>query len=472
MKGAGAGHRLPVVPERGPGEGESARDRNPAEGEPVQAWSVDLNRYRVTRFILTNRAVRPSVQVLMVGLFGLALYHTFAGPQDPTSNFGAIAFFGLWWAPVMLLSLLLMGRVWCYFCPIGAITQFLQRFGLGRRFPTFRDRKWPIFGLGLSVVSIAGLSFVLARLPLYKFGVAHTPWAMGVYFLVFLAVAVALALVFRQRAFCRYVCPATAVMSVTARLSPLELRQDRESRVPDCMTAEFKSNYLSTERRCVACMHCAEGQPGNPVRLRLRWPGAAAVRQRILLPDEAWVALVIWAVFPIDHVLGSQVLAELPALRALPGLLAGTLPYLASIAATIAVFSLVNRLAARWSGVSPSRAFARFAFAYVPLGIMFQLGRHTIPGIMQDGGALVNGFAAGFAVPLDLPASWADPETVDTWSRFAATVWPWLAVLWGALIAWFIAREMTTSRQAAAKAFVPHLLLMSASTALVMGILG
>ena len=452
--GSGRGRSLPTV----------------SGAESPGGRGLDLNRYRLTRFLLTHRAVRPTVQGAMVALFLLALYHAFAGPSDPGSNFAAVAFFDLWWAPVMLLSLLLVGRIWCYFCPIGAITQFVQRFGLQRRFPTFREGTLRVFGVGLSVLSIAGVSFLLARFPLYKLGVAHTPWLMGVYFLAFLAVAVGLALVFRQRAFCRYVCPATAVMSVTSRFSILELRQDRESRVPDCMTAEFKSNYLSTERRCVACMHCAEGQPGMPVRLRLRWPGAAAVRQRILLPDEALVALVIWAVFPLDHVLGGGLSERLAGTAAMPMWAAQVVAYVVSVVGVIAAVGLASRLGARWAGLDPGRVFLRFAFAYAPLGIGFQLSRHTFTGLLEDGGGMVNTFAAGLGVPLGLPEAWASAETLAFWQNFAIPAGLVLALVWAWAVAWFVARDMAGSRAHVWRAFAPHAALMAASTVLILGV--
>ncbi|MEX1256743.1 MAG: 4Fe-4S binding protein [Gemmatimonadota bacterium] len=452
---AAGGLRLPLV----------------GEGRRESPGGFNLNGNRLTRFLMTNRRVQPAFQLLMIAVFGWGLWQAFAGPQDAATNFGAVAFFGLWWAPVMLVSLVLFGRVWCYVCPIGAITEFLQRFSLNRWFPTFRKPRVRVFGVGFSVLAITALTFTLARFPLYKLGVAYTPWRMGVYFLVFLGVAVALTLVFRQRVFCRYFCPATGVMSVTTRLSPIEIRQDRETEVPDCMTAEFKSNYLSTERRCVACMHCSVGQPEVPIRLHARWPGAAAVRPRLVIPDEALIALIIWAVFPIDHVLGSQVLAQFPSVQALPSLLAGLVPYYTSIAGTIVAFAVVSWIAARWSGILPRIAFSRFAFAYIPLGIVFQLGMHVIPGLMENGGGLLNGFANGIGIPLNLPAAWASAETVARWHALGGNEFLWLSVLWGAGIAWLIARDLTKTKGDAVKALVPHALLMVASTFFVVGLL-
>ncbi len=423
--------------------------------------SINLSRSRVMRFLLTNKYVQPAVQLLSVFLFSFALYQSFAGAQN-ANNMGRLLFFGLWWQPVMMISLVLFGRAWCYACPIGAISNRLQRFSLNRRFPIFSNPKWRVAGLSLSILSLTALTFIFARLPLYKLGVVSTPWKIGVYFGAILAASIAVTLVFRQRAFCRYVCPASGVMSVTSKLSPVELRQKRDTGVPDCMTAEFKSNYLSTDRRCVACMHCTQGQPKASVFMRFRWPGAAAVKERISLVDEALLALIIWAVFPIDHALGS-VVGGAAVIKGLPGFLPKVTPYFIDIAAAILLFALVNRIAAFWSRLDKEVSFTRFALAYAPLGIVFAITGQTVAGLMKSGGGLLNGLASGFGIPLHLQPAWASPAVVNLWTRLSHTWFLWLAVLWGAIIAWKIARDMTQTRTTALKAVLPHLGLMSVS---------
>ncbi|HEY3365969.1 MAG TPA: 4Fe-4S binding protein [Symbiobacteriaceae bacterium] len=428
---------------------------------------IDLYRSGMMRFLFTNKYVQPVIQILSVALFFLAIYKTFAGPQDVNRNAGSIAFFNLWWSPVMVISLVLFGRIWCYVCPVGAITEFLQRFSLNRRFPIFSKPKWQVAGLSLSILAITVPTFVVARVFLYKFGVTSTPWKAGVYFLVCLVVAAATTLLFRQRAFCRYICPATGVMSATAKLSPIEFLQDRDTAVPNCMTAEFKSNYLSTDRRCVSCMNCTVGQPDTPVYMRFRWPGAGAVEQKIPLVEEALLSLIIWAVFPIDHILGST-LAATAAIKALPYVLAKSVPYLISITAAILAFALINKTAALWSGLDVRTAFIRFAAAYTPLGITFSLLGQAIAGLMKNGGTVLNVIAKGLGIPLHLRGAWASAHTISVWSHLSDTWFLWLAVLWGAIIALQIAREMGKTKAAVLKAFLPHLALMSASTYVVM----
>ena len=247
-------------------------------------------------------------------------------------------------------------------------------------------------------------------------------------------------------------------MSVTSKFSPLEIAQNTDTGVT-CATLEYKSDFLSTDRRCTACMKCTTEQPEEDVELRFRWPGAKVLTERIPLVDEA---LIIWAVFPIDHVLGDAI-EGMALVQSLPGLLTPTTAYLVSITATILGFTAVNRLASSWSGIDWEVSFTKFGLAYAPLGIMFTLGAHAIGGLLEDGGHTLNVFARGLGIPLNIPAG-ASPALVSAWEQFFVTGWLWLAVLWSALIAWQIATTMTDSKHRALKVFAPHFALMAGST--------
>lgn len=446
---------------------EGQRSNQTVPDQQESSTGVTITNNRVIRFLFTNKNVQHAVNLLTVAIFFYAIYRAAVGPTDSGTNFGNVAFFGLWWTPVMLLSLVFLGRIWCYVCPMGAIVRFTQRFGLKRHFPMY-TRKWVVFGLPVSVLSVTALSFAMARWPMYKVGVAYTPRFIPYYWLTILGVAVGVSLVYQRQAFCRYVCPATGVMSVTSKFSPLEIAQKKRTGV-QCATLEYESEFLSTDRRCTACMKCTTENPDEDVELRFRWPGAKAVTERIPLVDEALIALVIWAVFPIDHVLGGPV-EETTLVGNLPGLLAPTAAYAVSIIATILAFTAVNRLASSWSGLDWKTSFTKFGLAYAPLGIMFTLGAHAIGGLLEDGGHTLNVFMGGLGMPLNLPAG-ASPAVVSAWDQFFVTGWLWLAVLWSAVIAWQVASAMTDSKQRALKAFAPHFALMAGSTYVVATVL-
>ncbi|WP_226043195.1 4Fe-4S binding protein [Natrinema sp. DC36] len=446
---------------------EEQRSNQTTPDQHDSGTGITITNNRMIRFLFTNKNVQHAVNLVTVAIFFYAIYRAAVGPTDSATNFGNVAFFGLWWTPVMLLSLVFLGRIWCYFCPMGAIVRFTQRFGLQRHFPMY-TRKWVVLGIPLSVLSLTALSFAMARWPMYKAGVAYSPRLIPVYWLTILGVAVAVSLVYQRQAFCRYVCPATGVMSVTSKFSPLEIAQNTETGV-QCATLEYKSDFLSTDRRCTACMKCTTEQPDEDVELRFRWPGAKVLTERIPLVDEALVALIIWAVFPIDHVLGGPV-EETTVIGNLPGVLAPTAAYAVSILVTILAFTAVNRLASSWSGIDWTTSFTKFGLAYAPLGIMFTLGSHAIGGLLESGGQMLNVFARGLGIPLSLPTG-ASPAIVSAWNNFFVTGWLWLAVLWSAVIAWQIARTMTDSKKLAVKAFAPHFALMAGSTYVVATVL-
>jgi hypothetical protein len=359
------------------------------------------------------------------------------------------------------------------------VTNTIQRFSLGYRFPTYLKPKVRVLGIGLSVLSISALTFLVMRAALFGGGLRAFPWMTSVFFLGMLLVAVSLTLVYRQRPFCRYICPATGVMTVTSKLAPFQLAQVSDRGVTNCMTAEFQSNYLSTERRCVACMNCTTSRPDTTVKLQAVWPGAHAVRERIPLPDEALVALVIFAVFPINHVIVPWLFRDVAVLKAITDgmapVMAGYLRYTLAIISGIVAFGLVNGLAMRSAGLGWEASFTRFANAYIPLGMLFTLGMHTVPALMSSGGSMVNVLGAAVGLQLGLPAAVTGPETVAAWNAFSMNGLHWVSAVWGGLIAWLIARDLTRDHtqptRAALVAVLPHLLLMVAVTWLVVTVM-
>lgn len=182
--------------------------------------------------------------------------------------FAQFAFWGIWW-PFVVLSMMLMGRVWCgVFCPEGALTEFVSRHGLGRSIPRWlRWGGWPfiafvsttVFGQLVSVYEypkatllILGGSTVAAVVVGFLFGKGKRVW-------------------------CRYLCPASGVFALLAKVAPLHFRVDveawkshsRRSPSVDCAPL-LDLRHMQSASACHACGRCSGHR--NAIELAVRSP--------------------------------------------------------------------------------------------------------------------------------------------------------------------------------------------------------
>ncbi|MBC7488735.1 MAG: 4Fe-4S binding protein [Glaciimonas sp.] len=157
------------------------------------------------------------------------------------SNLTLIAqfvFWGLWW-PFVLISMVLMGRVWCgVLCPEGALTEFASRHGRAKTIPRWmRWGGWPFFAFALTTVYGQMVSvYQYPKAVLLVLG-GSTVGAIIVGYLYGR----------EKRVWCKYLCPVNGVFGLLAKLAPFHYKINEDA---------WRSSYNTHGKKTIA-INCA-----------------------------------------------------------------------------------------------------------------------------------------------------------------------------------------------------------------------
>jgi polyferredoxin len=191
----------------------------------------------------------------------------------PWDNFTVFVNFLLWglWFPLVLISVIFTGRSWCgLFCPQGAISEWTSRIGLHRPAPSWM--RWE----GTPIVS-----FILITVLGQTLGVRDHPEAIMELFGGTLIGAAIVGLIYgyRQRVWCRHLCPIGLLLGIFSRLGAVHFAfprrrtgEDRYAEKGVCPTL-VDVRYKAESRHCIGCFKCVKPKARGSVRMNLRIPG-------------------------------------------------------------------------------------------------------------------------------------------------------------------------------------------------------
>ncbi len=357
------------------------------------------------------------VRWFLIGFLVTLTYSAFWGPKDPHLNFATVMSWIVWW-PLLAVSYLLLGRVWCGFCPMGALSELVHRWiGLNRKAPGILKKRWWVAGLLASVIFYQAWIEEVTR-------ASYSPLFTGLILLSFTMGAVLCGFIFERWTWCRHLCPLGAWSGVFAMSSMVEVRADTSI----CLARRCKGIYcyfgrenlpgcpfhqvpkiIETNRYCSTCGNCLKACPNDAISVHLRWPSQEFLTQKKEMLENSLISVAAVGVvaFQLFVMTGKWAIiheraSKLP-LFSNDALLYGV-SILASIGLAIALFISVSRLYARLTRQPIQQEMCRFGFAFLPIALMGHIGHnlgHLLTSYQFVPGALLGLVGRAPSVPLE-----------------------------------------------------------------------
>jgi len=157
------------------------------------------------------------LQLMTLVVFMLLIIDGFAADtNDMTSakilrntNLANLVVWSYWW-PVIIISAIFFGRIWCMVCPMELLTSLAARIGLKSKPNRFVRSGW-IITLFYILILFVGI---------HTLSIHRVPFRMSIYLLILLTSTVIVGLVFRRNTFCAYICHVGHLLGLYARLAP------------------------------------------------------------------------------------------------------------------------------------------------------------------------------------------------------------------------------------------------------------
>lgn len=447
-------------------------------GEPMNLLALPwLDRWARSNWF------QPSLQIPMLLLAAALTLIGLLDVQDGGMNLATKLTWILWW-PAIIFTFIIVGRLWCVMCPIGALNDWAVKAARPKRmFPRVLRNLW-----------LATLLFVLLTWADEQLGVIRSPH-MTAWLIVLLAIgAVVTGLFFQRRSFCRYLCPITGLQGLYSMVSPFELRAEaREQCLKECHQDCYRGNdrgsgcpmfefpmTLDRNTYCNLCFECVKGCPPQNIVLRAHAFGKdlwASARRSL---DESYLAL---ALVGITTIVTAQMLSAWsgwisqlarfipPSVRTLmkPVTYLTLTETLVFVGGSLVLFPLLGYLAA-WGaerlageeGRGLRKTFVALGYMFVPVGLAMHLA-HNVAHLLFEGPGIVP--ALQRALSRYTPIAFGEPN----WSTLplaSPDVVYWLQVLlvlggfvFSVLVGYRLAAASFGRGESSGRAFAPFILL-------------
>ncbi len=244
----------------------------------TQGFKFNLLKVDQIGKLFSSSAFPKVFQVITACFFALILYLGFFGSQKSGTNISLGLTWGLW-EPLAIFSCILAARIWCAVCPVGAVSSYISyNYGMKRNIPQFIRSYGGYFALaGLFLIFLCETVFAMP----------FSPRATAIMILSIIIPALILALIYKRRIWCRFLCPLGKLLGFFSRCSIVELRANCNICNNDCEDLScyvdndsntgcpvFEAPFvLSNNQECILCGNCIKNCPHQSPVLNLRAPG-------------------------------------------------------------------------------------------------------------------------------------------------------------------------------------------------------
>ncbi|MFZ3058156.1 MAG: 4Fe-4S binding protein [Candidatus Methanoperedens sp.] len=365
----------------------------------------DMLENESIRSIFKNRKTQFLFQLPPVLLLFLVVFAGFFGIQNSNKSLATISIWVIWWS-LLIVSLALAGRFWCFMCPFGAIGDWVQRrafykkvndtFSLNRKFPArFRN------------LSLAAMLFLIITWADFQFNLVNSPLLTAYFIVALLGLVVIISIIFERRSFCRYACPITGLIGLYSMFAPVELRaKDKEickactekycisgnEKGYPCPVFEYPGN-MEKNTNCILCTECVKTCHRNNISINLRSFAGDFLNLTKTRMDESLFILMLlgvtifqtlimirpWAVFTRDLMIYTG--AGYDMIRFVLFITSAVIPILI-YSIVIAVSKLLNRK------TSFKDVFTGYAYSIIPLGLLMHLS-HNLRHLLEEGTGII-----------------------------------------------------------------------------------
>ncbi len=368
---------------------------------------LDIPRLR--RF-LKSSWFQPVFQIPVLLIFLVIIAAGLFDIQQGDRNIATLLMWTIWWAAI-IFTFVFVGRIWCMMCPFGAVQDWIGRLkSMNRNFPK------SMRNIYLSSVIFFGLTWWDS----YS-GIVNRPSLTAWLLIGFFIVASGMAVVFKGRAFCRYVCPIGGLIGIYSMFSPVELRNKclevcRGHKVKECIRGTDRSHpcpmfvtpmTLDRNNYCNFCSECIKSCSQDNIVIRFRsfakdlWVSSKGHLDEALLamvlvgvtivvtgemvaPWHGWMDTV-GRILPFDA-FGIVSHAAREKITFLFVMSAGSLviPSLLLLLASL----IVKKGTGPDSPLSLKATFVQFAYMFIPVGLSMHLA-HNINHLFKEGPEII-----------------------------------------------------------------------------------